>query len=158
MILTAAQESLSAGLEELKPLFPAHYQELSLHQWHGYPLDPDFDQYLARDARGEILYIALRAAGALVGYFVGFVTPAMHYRGCLTLTMDILYVVPEVRSQGGGNILLAEMERCAQQRGVNLIWMGNKERSKVHLTKLYEKRAYTHEETFWARWLDGGAA
>lgn len=153
MILTAAEESLTAGLEELKALLPGHYREVSLHRDHGFELDPDFPVYLERDARGELIYITLRSAGELVGYFLGFVAPALHYRTCLMLTMDLLYVTPDMRSHGGGRMLLTELERVARARGCRLMWLGNEERAKVHLSALYEKLGYAHEETFWAKWI-----
>ncbi len=155
MMLTAACESLTAGLEELKPLLPKHYEELSLHKFHGFPLNPNYAHYLARDMRGEIVYVAVRSGGALVGYFIGFLAPALHYQECLTLTMDILYVIPEARGEGGGQVLLKEVERVARARGVHVIWMGNKEHSKVHLTKLLQSVAYEHAESYWSKWVGG---
>ncbi len=154
MIISVAEESLTRGLPELKPVLPRHYEELSLHQFHDFALNPNYDHYLERDARGEVLYVVARSGGALVGYWIGFIVPALHYQDCLTGTMDICYIIPEARGHRGGQLLFAEVERCARRRGVDVLWMGNKERARVHLTELYQRLGYVHEETYWCKWLE----
>ena len=153
MSLTAQVESLTAGLAELKPLLPIHYEELSLHRFHGVPLNPQYDIYLQRDARGEVVYVTLRELGKLVGYFVGFVAPGLHYQDCLTLLLDIFYVVPEHRGNGGGLILFNAVKKEAIRRGVQAWFVGNKEHSKVHATALFEAMKFEKSETYYCMWL-----
>src|SRR3546814_12396519 len=98
-MLTAQVESLTEHLDALKPFFPLHWEELALNQKQ-VPLDPNYAIYLARDEAGEVLLVTLRKAGKIVGYFVGFIAPGLHYQTCLTLTMDIFYVLPEHRGDG----------------------------------------------------------
>ena len=43
--MTFQEESISAALEEAKPLLQEHWKESESH--YGFPLDPDYDQYLA---------------------------------------------------------------------------------------------------------------
>lgn len=152
-MITAQIESLTQGLEELKPLLPLHYEELSLHQFHGIPLNPQYDEYLRRDAAGMVLYVTLREDGKLIGYFIGFIASGMHYKDCLTLTMDIFYVIPEHRGSKGGITLFSAVKNEAKRRGVKAWFMGNKEHSKVHATALFEAMQAEKAETYYCLWL-----
>lgn len=152
-MITAQVERLHDVLEEMKPVFPRHYEELSLHQFHGVPLNPQYDIYLQREDLGQVLFVSLREQGELVGYFVGFVAPGLHYRDCLTLTMDIFYVVPKVRGNNGGMILFNEVKREAKRRGIHAWFVGNKEHAKVHATALFNAMGFELSETYYCMWL-----
>lgn len=151
-MLTAHVESLTERLEDLKPFFPLHWEELALNQKQ-VALDPQYGVYLAKDAAGEVMLVTLRKAGEIVGYFVGFVGPGLHYKSCLTLTMDIFYVVPEHRGDGGGFVLFKAVEAEARRRGVQRMFVG----SKMHkdASFLFEKLGYEPVESFYCLWMGG---
>lgn len=127
-----------------------HYQELALHQAR-VPLDPQYDIYLSRDARGEVLLASVRDAGKLVGYFVGFIAPGLHYRTCLTCTMDIFYVHCDYRGRGAGLRLFKFVEKELRRRGVQRLFVG----SKCHkdASWLFEHLGYQLVETYYSTWL-----
>lgn len=149
-MLTAQPEPFSPFLEEVKPLLDRHYCELALNQ-DKVPLSPQFDEYLRKDARGEVLTVTLRSAGELVGYFVGFVAPGLHYSTCLTLHLDIFWLAPEHRGQMGGLRLFKAVEKEAKRRGVQRMFVG----SKVHkdASRLFEALGYTKCEVYYTAWL-----
>jgi len=149
-MMTFAVESLTENLEFLKPMFPLHWQELALNQ-DRVPLDPQYDIYLARDQRGEVMFIAGREAGEIMAYFVGFVAPGLHYKTCLTLTMDIFWVKPEYRGKSAGIRLFKTVEAEARRRGVQRMFMG----SKLHKDAgwLFEKLDYKPVETYYSKFL-----
>lgn len=146
-MLTAAPEPFAPFLEEVKPLLPLHYAELALNK-DVVPLAPQYDEYLRRDAKGMVLTIALRDAGALVGYFVGFVAPGLHYETCLTLHLDIFWIHPVHRGQMGGIKLFKAVEKEAKRRGVQRMFVG----SKVHADAsfLFERLGYAKVETIYS--------
>jgi GNAT superfamily N-acetyltransferase len=150
-MLTAAPERFPEFLEEVKPLLPAHYEELALDR-DRVPLSPQYDEYLKRDAQGAVLTIALREAGKLVGYFVGFVAPGLHYSTCLTLHLDIFWIHPDHRGQNGGFLLFRAMEAEARRRGVQRLFVG----SKTHLPAdyLFEKLGYRKVESVYSAMLE----
>lgn len=150
-MLTAQTEPFPPFLDEVKPLLARHYDEISLHKGR-FDLDPQYDEYLRRDALGMVLTITLREDGKLVGYIVSFVAPGLHYRDCLTLTMDIFYVAPEHRGKQGGIKLFRALEREARRRGVGYMMMG----SKLHrdASRLFERLGYAPVETYYAKWID----
>lgn len=149
-MLTAQVENLTERLEDLKPFFPMHWEELALNQKQ-VPLDPQYDVYLDKDAAGQMMLVTLRSAGELIGYFVGFVQPGLHYKTCLTLTMDIFYVLPEHRGSGAGFVLFKAVEAEARRRGVQRMFVG----SKLHkdASWLFEKLGYEEVERFYCLWM-----
>ncbi len=133
-MITEHTERLFDCLEELKPLFVPHYAELGLDQ-DKVALDPDYEIYLQREARGEVLCVTLREAGRIIAYFVGFIAPALHYKRCLTLQEDIFWLDPEYRHGDSLTQIEADMlclklfERVkteAQRRGVQRVYLGSK--------------------------------
>jgi GNAT superfamily N-acetyltransferase len=149
-MLTAQVEPFPAFLEEVKPLLPLHWEELALNK-DKVPLDPQYDVYLKRDALGEVLLITLRSLGELVGYFIGFVAPGLHYRTCLTLTEDIFYIRADHRGRSGGLILFKAVENEAKRRGIQRMFVG----SKLHkdASWLFEKLGYKEVERHYSAWL-----
>lgn len=151
-MITAQVESLTDTLEEMKPLFVDHWKELALNR-DKVPLDPQYGIYLARDAAGEVLLVTLRKDGVLFGYFVGFVAPGLHYRTCLTLTMDIFLLHPEYRdgSPRAAIMLFREVEKEAKRRGVQRWFVG----SKLHkdASRLFQYLGMEPVETYYSKWL-----
>jgi hypothetical protein len=133
-MITAHVEQLRDVLEELKPLFEPHYVELALNQ-DKVPLAPQYAEYLAREAAGQVLCVTLRERGGVVGYFVGFIAPALHYRTCLTLTMDIFWIAPDLRGadslgvvdeEMAAGVLFETVKFEAMRRGVQRAYYGTK--------------------------------
>lgn len=149
-MITAHVESFEENLEYLKPLLPIHYKELALNQ-DKVPLSPQFDKYVATEKQGGLIFVTLRKAGQMVGYFIGFIAPGLHYSTCLTCQMDIFYVLPEHRGSGTGFQLFKFVEQQLKKRGVQRLFVG----SKLHkdASWLFEKLNYTPVETYYSAWL-----
>ena len=150
-MITAQVENLEKGLPEIKEILPLHWEELALNK-ESVPLDPIYGLYIERDRRGEVTYITLREDGILIGYFVFFVAPGLHYKTCLTAIMDLFYVHPNYRGKNGGWILLECAKRELQRRGVQRWFVGHKEHSK-QAGILFEKFGFTKVETTYSLWL-----
>jgi hypothetical protein len=158
-MISAHIERLHDCLEELKPLFAPHWRELALNQ-DRVALDPQYELYLQREAAGEVLCATLRERGALIAYFVGFVAPGMHYRSCLTLTMDIFWVHPEQRASDSlssveEELLWIQLFECvleeAKRRGVKRTFFG----SKVHQDAgpIFERMGMVPVDVYYSGWL-----
>jgi len=133
-VISACAERLSDCLEELKPLFDPHWNELALDK-DKVPLDPQYDVYLERENRGEVLCVIVRAVGRIVGYFVGFVAPGMHYKTCMTLIGDMFWLHPDFREEDSlGSLerefvcdaLFSQVKKEALNRGVQRVFYGSK--------------------------------
>lgn len=149
-MITALVENFEAGVDELKALLPGHYEELALNK-DRVPLSPQWDVYFARERRGELLYVTLRDAGQLVGYFIGFIAPGLHYSTCLTCTMDIFYVRPDKRGGRAGVKLFKAVEEELRRRGVDRWFVG----SKCHkdASWLFEHLGFEQVEVYYSKWL-----
>lgn len=158
-MITAHIERLHDTMEELKPMFDPHWRELGLNQ-DKVPLDPQYDIYMQREALGEVLLAVLREAGKVVAYFVGFVTPALHYKTCLTLTMDIFWLHPDYRDgdsldQLESHMLALQLFEAvrdeAKRRGVQRTFYG----SKLHkdASRVFEELGMVEVERYYSQWL-----
>lgn len=148
-LMTACVEPFMAGVEELKPLLPGHWRELGIYQ-DRMPLDPIWADYRRLEEAGVLLYVALRKAGALIGYFIGVIKPGLHYGSTLTCQMDIAYVLPKHRG-GGGAVLFDATKRELVRRGVKMWWVGSKDHHPIE--GFYEALGFECQETHFAMWL-----
>ena len=149
--LAVQVEPFRPFLEEVAPLLVDHYEEISLHKGR-FPLNPQYDEYLKRDAYGGVVTITLRKGEKLVGYIVAFVAPGLHYRDCLTLTVDIFYVAAKHRGRHGGVKLFRALEEEAKRRGVSMIVAGTKMHKDV--AYLFQRLDYEPIETYYSKWID----
>jgi N-acetylglutamate synthase-like GNAT family acetyltransferase len=93
----------------------------------------------------------VRDKGELVGYFVGFVAPGLHYQTCLTCHMDILYLRPDKRGAMGGVLLMKAVKEEAKRRGVQRMFVGTK--AHKNIGRLFEKMGFSHVETTYSAWI-----
>jgi GNAT superfamily N-acetyltransferase len=149
-MITCHVESFEERLSELAELLPAHYKELALNQ-DKVPLDPRYDFYIDTERKGGLIFATLRDTGELVGYFIGFIAPGLHYRTCLTCTMDIFYVRQDKRKGSAGVRLFRFVEANLKARGVQRWFMG----SKVHAdaSALFKRIGAAPVETYYSKWL-----
>jgi GNAT superfamily N-acetyltransferase len=80
-------------------------------------LDPQYDVYMEREKRGELVFVTVRKAGALIGYFIGFRVWGLHNKGHKFLLQDIFYITPEHRLTGAGDVLFDAVEREYRRLG-----------------------------------------
>lgn len=149
-MITAHVESFVANIEELKRIIPLHYAELALNK-DKVPLAPRWAVYAEQERIGQLFFVALRDSGQLSGYFIGFVSPGLHYETCLTCIQDIMYVTPNKRGAAAGDYLLSFVEETLKKRGVQRL-IGN---SKNHFpcSWLFDRRGWEPIETIHSLWL-----
>lgn len=150
-MITAQIENYAECIEELKPLYEGHWAELAMDQ-DKVPLDPQYDTYLALDEAEQVLLATLREGGGIVGYFIGIVASGLHYKTCLTMTMDIFRVLPEHRNRELGGVKLF---RCAEEEakrlGVQRVVYASK--TKKDASKLFEFLGCEKIETHYSKWI-----
>lgn len=88
-------------------LFPQHWKELARFQ-DQIALKCDRARYADLEKADALLLITARAEKRLVGYFVGFLFPHLHYAGAgLWGLTDMYFVLPEFRRGAGLKLFLA---------------------------------------------------
>jgi GNAT superfamily N-acetyltransferase len=113
--MIAQVESYREALGELMPLYRMLWDEAGPP---GIPLDPRWDVYDALDRNGQVVVVALRDEGEMVGHSLAFITPALHSARCTSAETDTIFVHPKARGRFGGLRLLREMRRELKRRGV----------------------------------------
>ncbi|MEX3972259.1 GNAT family N-acetyltransferase [Paraburkholderia caribensis] len=136
---------------EMYPLLVEHYEEISQHREHGVPLDPQVDVYQSRENAGNLLMVIARDAGRIVGYFIGIVAPALHYKSCLSCSPDIFYVQREYRRDGTAAAMFGHVEKELRRRGVKVWMVGSKHAHNV--TQLFEHLSFEPFEITYAKWI-----
>lgn len=149
-MITAQVESFTERLDELKPLLPVHWEKLALDK-DKVPLDPQYEIYIEREARGELLFITLRDAGRMVGYWIAFIAPGLHYRTCLTATMDIWNILPEYESGIAAMVLMRAVEKEYRRRGVTRSFVGEKNHRPCG--RLFKAFGYEPVETHYSKMI-----
>lgn len=149
-MITVMPESFEQMLPELMPLLPLHYAELALNQ-DKVPLSPQYNIYIDRGRDGQLLFMVMREAGEMIGYFIGFISPGLHYSTCLTCQMDIFYIRPDRRGHKYGKALFEAVEQENRRRGVQRWFVG----SKCHLDAswLFEQLVFERVEVYYSKWL-----
>ena len=153
-VLTTQVEAWSDVLPEMQEIWPEHYAELALNQ-DKVPLSPRLDAYAAMERHGVLFVMTLRDAGRLVGYFIGFVQPSLHYSSCLECSLDIFFVRPGDRGGRGlltpGMVLFRATRAELKRRGVQRWFVG----SKLHrdASRLFRALGMTPVETYYTQWI-----
>lgn len=149
-MITFSVESFTDRLEELKPILHLHYEELALNQ-DKVPLSPQYDIYTKREALGELLFVTAREDGELIGYFISFIAPGLHYSTCLTCIMDIFYVKQDRRGLSAGLKMFKFVESELKRRGVDRWFVG----SKVHrdASVLFERLGFDKVEITYSKYI-----
>lgn len=150
-MITVQLETARDTLEELKPLFPKHWEEIGVFK-DKVPLDPDYDEYLLLETQGKLTLATMRSDGTLLGYMVCFPNlKNLHYKSTRTARMDIIYIVPEYRKIGAGKRLVECMEAELKRRGVVLWHAGSKNHQSIEW--LFLMCGFEPTDTLLSKWI-----
>lgn len=152
------KESFVENIYQLEPLFDMHYKEVSRHFKHNVPLDPDYERYAEFEKLGAIEFITVRKEGALIGYYNGIVTRSLHYRTCLQMTTDLIYIALPYRGQTGTGTTLADLliekaKEAARLRGCKVLDCNFKFARSKHMQKLLERQGFEPFDAHWTYWF-----
>lgn len=152
-MITTSIEKFSDVFEEMKSLNLRHYHEISEHGKHGINLNPDYDAYFDKENQGALIYIALRDEGKLIGYSINFIGHNLHYKDCMQMMMDIIYVDPDKRGFSGGKLLVEHLKSECVRRNIKVSIMGCKESHKIYMENLLLECGYKPFETHYSLWF-----
>ena len=114
-------ETVADVIEEMVVLNQMHYDEIATHR-HIKRLDPDYSRYYSLEEAGCLRIFTARDSGCLVGYFITFITPHMHYQECIYALNDILYVHPDYRkSTVSYRLIVNAIEDIKENTGANVL-------------------------------------
>ena len=116
--ITFQVERVTDVLDEIKPLLVEHWEEIALYK-DQFPLNPDYEKYKVLDAAGVAHVVTARADGALIGYYISFIMPHLHYQDCIIAMNDILFIKKEYRHGRVGMKIISFAEQELIKRGVH---------------------------------------
>ena len=130
-----------------------HWEEIALdHESIPYSLDEQ--KYQAMDDSGILHVLAARLNGQLIGYYIAFIMPHIHYQyaGMMAYT-DIYYMLPGHRNGGNGIQLFMEAEKSLIAKGVVKAYLS----TKVHkdMGKLFERLGWNLSDRTFTKLLPG---
>ena len=148
---TFQAESFMECLPEMQELFPLHWKELAMNQ-DKVPLAPAYDKYEQMEQAGGLILTTLRVDGKIMGYFIGFMSPGLHYTTCMDCTMDIFWIHPDIRADGlPGLRLFRATEEELKKRGVQRWFVGTK--IKAPITPLFKRLGFEPIEVYHSKWI-----
>lgn len=109
---------------EMWPLLLRNWRETGVDQ-DTVPLEPNVALYQAIEGAGNMLLLAARVDGVLVGYACYFIMPSLHHP-LRVAQSDVVYLLPEYRRGSAGLRLLRAVERALAARGVDVVSTGVK--------------------------------
>lgn len=142
-----AREQIVDVVEEIKPLLEAHYREIA--HYPDIALKPDYQRYIAAEGLGTLRIFTARVDGALVGYAVYFVTPALHYCDSIQAHQDILFVHPDYRRSTVGLRLIRHADESLGREGVQVIYQHSKAAHSIG--RVLERQGYELVDEIYAK-------
>ena len=149
-MITYETSALGPILEELKPILHLHYEEVAENK-DKISLNPDYDKYLAMDAAGILHTVLARDGEKIIGYFICFVTPHIHYKDHLFASNDILFIHPDYRKGRAGIGLFKFAEQDLKAKGVSVLIIHMK--VKHPFDPLCIKLGYTNIERLYSKYI-----
>ena len=141
-----AHESYVNVKNEIKPLLDEHWKEIALHQ-DDIKLEPNWNAYSRMAEQGALRVYTARKSDQLVGYFVVFVLPSMHYMRHLFANNDILFLKKAERKGTTGIRLIKFAVEELKKEGVTLINVNVKK--KQDFGPVMERIGFEHIEDVW---------
>lgn len=144
------REAAKDCLEEMKPLFVKHWQEIA--HYKDILLDPDFDMYLKMEDAGVLrVFTARDDNNVLSGYAVFFIKHNIHYKQSLQAVQDIIFIDPEKRGVGAKLVLWCD--RALRDEGVQVVYQHIKV-STPHTIEFFKRLNYVPVDLILAKRLD----
>lgn len=148
-MITYQEEAYSKCIDELKAIYPEHYEELAVEK--SVPLEPDYETYFLLEKLGKISLITCRKDNELIGYILFFINTHMHYKSCTVAHEDIYYLKKSYRQGRIGIKLFQYAEQAMREKKIDRIIFG----TKVYLdnSKLFEYLGYRFYEKLYTKLL-----
>lgn len=144
-----AAERFAAAIDEIKAMSPR--QALAMPA-HDFPLDVDYQRYLAACTAGALITYTARENGALVGYAIYYVGKNQHHKTIGWATSDAIWLDPPARRPRVADRMIDFIEKDLTERGASVV---------DHLTRpghdalarLLERRGYAKVAIAYSRKL-----
>ncbi len=145
-----AREKYADIIDEIHLLLPQHYAEVKL-QPDQITLNLDDGYYRQMEDLGNLVLIAARADGKLVGYATVFLKADIHSAHTLVGFTDSYFLHPQYRRGWTGVKLIRFIEQTLKELGVKKIYIGATQH--IGTASLFRFGKYHEEETIFSKIL-----
>ncbi len=150
--LTFQRERPFELLDEARPLFEAHYQEIAHYQ--DIPLSIDEDLYCKLEEAGVLRVFTARLNGELVGYCVFKVGPNPRYQTSIQAVQDILYIDKTKRGILYGKRLIEYSYQRLRAEGVQVAYQHCKVKDQETVGRFFELTGHELIDLVYGKRLD----
>lgn len=125
-MITFQIERWAPFFAEAEPIMQRHWEEIAIDR-ETIKLSLDRERYQQMDDAGILHILSAREHGILIGYYIAFILPHVHYKeaGLMAFT-DIYYVERAARRGPIGMSLFVEAEKSLRARGVVKTYLSTK--------------------------------
>jgi GNAT superfamily N-acetyltransferase len=125
-VVTFQQEKWADCVDEMRPIWPEHYEALSLDR-DRIAMSMDEPKYANGDLAGVLHLMTARADGVLVGYYYGMLMNHLHYKDAgLMCYTDVYYLKPAYRRGGAGAQFMAAVMESLKRIGAVKLYISTK--------------------------------
>ncbi len=150
MIQYSVEVCTESLIGELKPLLEDHWKEIAMFK-DKISFSPDYEKYLILQDMGALHVVVVRDEGKIVGYFVSFIQPHIHYKDNIFAINDILYVDPSYRGGTVAYRMFKYAKKELKKIGVSVLMVHMK--TKYPFEKLCESLGMDKEEFVYSVYL-----
>jgi len=145
-MITFQHEPIEHIIPEMEDLTEIHYQEIATHK-HVKRLDPDWDRFIAMEEEGISRVFTARADNELVGYFITFTCPHIHFKSCIMSHNDAVFMHPDYRGAAAYRFFCAAIQDLKDNTDSDMLAV----HMKLHapFRKLLTKLGFEQTEENW---------
>lgn len=123
--ITIGHQRMADVMDEIVPLYAKHFVETE-EKYLDTEYEPNYEQYLAAEERGNFVLFTVRKGSTLVGYMQYHIYNWAHSRRLRHAKEDALYVAEEHRGGGLSKKVLDYTEDFLQKLGCAYVGMTSK--------------------------------
>lgn len=146
-------EIVECGIEEIledKALLNENWEAVAKNK-NIMLLSPDRDKYLQLSKNNQLICIAAKIDGVLVGYSVNILQHHLHYSDLFYCNNDVIFLCEDLRNTPLGLRLIRQTERVAKAKGAKLMLWHAKENTS--LDKLLPKMGCKVQDIIYSKEL-----
>ena len=140
-------EHIGDLIPEMEELVKIHYETVSTHK-HLKRLDPDWDRFIQLTDDEVCRTMTARTGdGELVGYFITFIVPHIHFRPTIMAHNDAVFLHPDHRGRASFGLFNAAIEDLRNNTEADILAC----HMKIHLPfrKLLNSLGFNQTEENW---------
>ena len=150
VVVEYKQEFLDSVVLDAGVLLEEHWEEVALNK-DKIKVNPDWSAYYTLEEQGKLKIFTARYEGILIGYFVVFVSPHIHYKDHLFANNDLIYLSPKYRKGFTSVKLIKFAEKCLKDDGVSVLVINTKNHKPFH--KLMKFLGFSPSETLYSKYI-----